>query len=206
MTWQYIAFLGVLVTVGATVLVTLYLSGRRALRSAPDRDIPGAGELPTPAYVSAEALRGAPAAPDSPLDLEGLDGTWRSFDGRVAPGFQLGALPGLADARVVVTEEITWERELLGILAAMGRDDCLLVATQVSEEVVRTLQANWAAGWRRVIPVVSNEGAAIAAWLGSETISREDLQSGWTPTPATTASWRPPLSLCAPNPQDSSEG
>jgi len=179
----------VILVVGVIVLLVAALMDRRT-RLRMERERPrsaGADDLVAPAYVTVEQLATArlPAAPVDETAAQRLAGHGERFGLRLATP-DLANLPGgrsLLEGPAVLAcaEAVTSPRELLGVLqrAAAASSPLVVVAPELSRDVMELLAANARAGTLRVQGLVGLRGevARLAELMGTSLVPRTDLQA-----------------------------
>lgn len=186
-----------------------------ALRAAPERAIPGLGDVDAPEYVTEDDIRaghdpgrgprhGHPARSAPPPGALGADARGHRQQG---PSLDAGILDDafLADGEhataerplVLVTDApLADDRPLLAVLARARREDrpLVLVSPGVTGAALDTLRANHLTGRVRTLPVTAAEPTVLrraVALTGGRLVPAEDLASGWLPDAAwgTCARW-----------------
>ncbi len=196
MDWTVVGLAAVLGVAAILIGVTTDRRNRRRRAEleagAPERNIPAyPADAPAPAYVSAEAANTPPASP-RPAAAR-LDES--QADVRIAAGWTdrrfvtADDLAVLRPACVVVADAVMSVREVLPLIEKARRlgVGLALVTGDVEPDVRETLAVNVVQRLQEVVVVIATaeQRTSLTTALGSRSLDRTALQSGWVPDDAT---------------------
>ncbi len=193
--------IGVILALGIAVVAYGYLwdrttnrQRRRAMESAPDRDIPGfSPDAAQPAYVSAKDLPKSPKTMDASelADVQSRIAATTAIPHGHGPGaFATDTAAGLAVLQhpvILVTDgELNSMRELLPVIeqATKANRPLVVVCAAIDDELYQTLEANALSGTLACVAIPVPDSTArtsLAAAANATQLPLSDLRMGWAP-------------------------